>query len=249
MYILNKILKILIIKIKILIFKIMSIIEYNIEKKRMLRNRKIYLTLDETNFTMIGENYERNYKNENIFILEKKTNKTLKIIVNSLKNNKEDKKVIELISQNCDKLINEFKNMILNYNYIIKGYLIYEKDIKKKITEINCCILNDNYFICYVIKEDYLEKIITINLTKIINVYSMYNNIDDKDNFSFTIELNNNEKYNFKAKDLKTKQKWIKKIGIAIIKKKYPNEFNENKDNINDKDEKGKIENDFFLLN
>ena len=226
----------------------MSIIEYNIEKKRMLRNQKIYLTLNETNFTMIGdENYERNYKNENILILEKKTNKTLKIIVNSLKNNKEYKKVIELISQNCDKLISDFKNMILNYNYIIQGYLIYEKDIKKKNIEINYfCILNDNYFSCYVIKEDYLEKIITINLINIINIYSKYND-PDEDNFSFTIELINNEKFNFKAKDVKTKKNWIKKIGIAIIKKKYPNEFYENKDNINDKDEK--IEKDFIMLN
>lgn len=230
----------------------MSIIEYNnIEKKRKFpfRNRKIYLTLNETNFTMIGdENYERNYKIENILKLEK-ANKTLKIIVNSLKNNKENKKDIELISQNCDKLIIGFKNMILNYNYIIQGYLIYEKDIKKKNTEINYfCILNDNYFTCYVIKEDYLEKIITINLINIINIYSKYYDVDE-DNFSFTIELNNNEKYNFKAKDLKTKQNWIKKIGIAIIKKKYPNEFYENKDNINDKKEKGKIEKDFIMLN
>lgn len=185
------------------------------------KKREITFTLNETNFTMIGikENYERDYKIEDINKLIKKDNCV------SIKLDKFKKKYT-LISEKTDWYSN-ILSKILNLNKIIKtDYLINEN---KKQNKNVFSLLNEKYFQCYIINHNNdcdknIEKIININLNDIIDIYST--NLSNK-NTCFTIELKK-EKYNFYGKTIEEKENWIKEIGIATIKNKYPQYFNNN---------------------
>ncbi len=171
--------------------------------KKFKSNRQILFTLNKTNFIMNGTNkkYHKDYKIEDIKKLMRKDN----YFIIELNN----KKSYTLISENNNDWYSCIKKNIFNLNKIIKiDYLINKNKQNKNI----CCLLNEKYFQCFniYINNDFeaIEKILDINLNDIIDIYST--NFDDEIT-CFTIELKNKNNYNFDAKTIEEKKKWIKK--------------------------------------
>jgi hypothetical protein len=195
--------------------------EILINKKK---NKEIMFTLNKTNFTMINKKikYERDYKIEDIIKLMKKDNWFTIELYNKI--NKIDN-LYTLISENTD-WYDKIKSNIFNINkIIIKNYLLYKNNKNKNVF----CLLNKYYFRCFSVNDNKkydanIEKILNINLNDVIDIYST----KSKDEITcFTIELKN-KKYTFDANNIEEKEKWIKEIGIATIKNKYPQYFNNN---------------------
>ncbi len=168
------------------------------------KNREIIFTLNKTNFIMNGTKviYKRIYKIEDIKKLMKKDN----CFTIELNNNKS----YTLISENkywYDYILNNIFNLnnIINSNYLINKNNKQNKNV--------FCLLNEKYFQCFNINDNNnfdanIEKILDINLNDIIDIYST--NFDDEIT-CFTIELKNKNNYNFDAKTIEEKKKWIKK--------------------------------------